>query len=105
MQDEIFGPVLPILSYRTREEIYQQIDATGKPLAMYIFSPDEAFVQDVLLNTSSGGVTVNGMMLHYAEKNLPFGGANTSGIGRCKGVHGFRELSNARSVFEQVTQT
>jgi aldehyde dehydrogenase (NAD+) len=68
---------------------------------MYIFSPNDDFVQDVLLNTSSGGVTVNGLMLHYAEKNLPFGGANQSGIGRCKGVHGFRELSNGRSVFEQ----
>jgi aldehyde dehydrogenase (NAD+) len=101
MQDEIFGPILPILSYKNREEIYRQIDATGKPLAMYIFSPDEEFVQDVLLNTSSGGVTVNGLMQHYAEKNLPFGGANTSGIGRCKGVYGFRELSNARSVFEK----
>ena len=101
MQDEIFGPILPILTYKNREEIYQQIDATGKPLAMYIFSPNEEFVEDVLLNTSSGGVTVNSVMMHYVEKNLPFGGVNQSGIGRCKGVFGFRELSNARSVFEQ----
>ena len=104
MQDEIFGPVLPILTYKTRDEIYQQIDATGKPLAVYIFTPNEEFAQDVMMNTSSGGVTVNGLMLHYAEKNLPFGGANQSGIGRCKGIHGFRELSNGRSVFEQVAQ-
>jgi len=101
MHDEIFGPILPILTYKTVDEIYRQVDVTGKPLAMYIFSPNDDFVQDVLLNTSSGGVTVNGLMLHYAEKNLPFGGANQSGIGRCKGVHGFRELSNGRSVFEQ----
>jgi aldehyde dehydrogenase (NAD+) len=103
MQEEIFGPILPILTYKNREEIYRQIDATGKPLAMYIFSPNDEFVQDMLLNTSSGGVTVNGLMLHYMEKNLPFGGVNTSGIGRCKGMHGFRELSNARSVFELKT--
>lgn len=102
MQDEIFGPILPILTYKNRDEIYQQIDATGKPLAMYIFSPDDEFVQDVLLNTSSGGVTVNGVMLHFAEHKLPFGGANKSGIGRTKGIHGFRELSNSRSVFEVV---
>ncbi|MDX1505379.1 MAG: aldehyde dehydrogenase family protein [Spongiibacter sp.] len=100
MQDEIFGPLLPILTYKSREDIYRQIDATGKPLAMYIFSDSEEFVEDVLKNTSSGGVTVNSMMLHYMEKNLPFGGVNQSGIGRCKGVYGFRELSNARSVFE-----
>jgi aldehyde dehydrogenase (NAD+) len=100
MQDEIFGPLLPILTYKNRDEIYQQIDETGKPLAMYIFSPNDEFVEDVLLNTSSGGVTVNSMMMHYMEKNLPFGGANQSGIGRCKGIFGFKELSNARSVFE-----
>lgn len=100
MQDEIFGPLLPILTYKNRDEIYQQIDATGKPLAMYIFSPNDEFIEDVLLNTSSGGVTVNSMMMHYLEKNLPFGGANQSGIGRCKGIFGFKELSNARSVFE-----
>ena len=100
MQDEIFGPLLPILTYKSRNEIYPQIDATGKPLAMYIFSPNDEFVQDILLNTSSGGVTVNSVMMHYLEKNLPFGGANQSGIGRCKGIFGFKELSNARSVFE-----
>ena len=99
MQDEIFGPILPVLAYEKTTEITDHIDATGKPLAMYVFSPEQAFVDEVLLNSSSGGVTVNGVMLHYAESRLPFGGCNNSGIGRSKGVHGFRELSNARSVF------
>ena len=99
MQDEIFGPVLPVMGYQSTQEITAHVDATGKPLAMYIFSPDQAFVDEMLLNSSSGGVTVNGVMLHYAESRLPFGGCNTSGMGRYKGVHGFRELSNARSVF------
>jgi aldehyde dehydrogenase (NAD+) len=99
MQEEIFGPILPVLTYRSLDEVTRQIDATGKPLAMYVFSPDQTFIDEILLHSSSGGVTVNGIMLHFAEKNLPFGGCNTSGIGRCKGVHGFRELSNARSVF------
>jgi aldehyde dehydrogenase (NAD+) len=99
MQEEIFGPILPVLTYKSLDEITQQIDATGKPLAMYVFSPNQQFIDDVLLHSSSGGVTVNGMMLHYAEKNLPFGGCNNSGIGRSKGLAGFRELSNSRSVF------
>jgi aldehyde dehydrogenase (NAD+) len=99
MQDEIFGPILPVLGYWSTEEMTRHVDATGKPLAMYIFSPDQDFVDAMLLNSSSGGVTVNGVMLHYAEQRLPFGGCNTSGMGRYKGVHGFRELSNARSVF------
>lgn len=101
MQDEIFGPILPVLTYKSIDEVTQQIDATGKPLAMYVFSPNQPFIDEVLLHSSSGGVTVNGVMLHYAESKLPFGGVNTSGIGRCKGLHGFRELSNARSVFVQ----
>lgn len=100
MQNEIFGPILPILSYKNRDEIYSQIDDTGKPLAIYIFSQDDEFIEDVLLNTSSGGVTVNSIMLHYMEKGLPFGGVNQSGIGRCKGIFGFKELSNSRSVLE-----
>lgn len=104
MLDEIFGPVLPVLTYQSLDQVTDYIDSTGKPLAMYIFSPDQAFIDQVLLHSSSGGVTVNGVMLHYAESRLPFGGVNGSGMGRYKGVHGFRELSNARSVFVQVAQ-
>lgn len=101
MLNEIFGPVLPVIGYDDIGEALAQIDATGKPLAMYIFSKDDAFTAQVLEGSSSGGVTVNHVMMHYAESKLPFGGVNGSGIGRYKGVHGFRELSNARSVFVQ----
>jgi aldehyde dehydrogenase (NAD+) len=101
MREEIFGPVLPVLGYDDISEALAQVDATGKPLAMYIFSKDQAFTAQVLEGTSSGGVTVNHVMMHYAESKLPFGGVNGSGMGRYKGVHGFRELSNARSVFVQ----
>jgi aldehyde dehydrogenase (NAD+) len=66
-----------------------------------VFSNDEAFVADVLERTSSGGVTVNNVIMHYLESKLPFGGVNSSGIGRYKGIHGFRELSHARSVLVQ----
>ena len=99
MRDEIFGPLLPILRYRDLAEVTGFIDAGGKPLAVYVFSSDPAFVDEVLLHTSSGGVTVNGVMSHASESRLPFGGVNQSGIGRYKGVHGFRELSHARAVF------
>ena len=99
MQSEIFGPLLPVNTYETLEEVTAHIEATGKPLAIYAFSNSQTFIDQVLLQTSSGGFTGNGVMLHYAEKKLPFGGCNQSGIGRSRGVHGFRELSNARSVF------
>ncbi|HEX8602541.1 MAG TPA: aldehyde dehydrogenase family protein [Pseudoduganella sp.] len=102
MQDEIFGPILPVLTYNSLEEVTAFVDTGGKPLAMYIFSPDQAFIDQALLETSSGGVTVNGVMMHYAESRLPFGGVNGSGIGRYKGLAGFRELSNARSIFVQA---
>jgi aldehyde dehydrogenase (NAD+) len=102
MREEIFGPVLPVLGYATLDEALAHIDATGKPLAMYVFSDDNAFVGEVLDRTSSGGVTVNNVLLHYVEGRLPFGGVNGSGMGRYKGVHGFRELSNPRSIFAQT---
>lgn len=101
MREEIFGPVLPVLSYDSIDEVVEQIDRTGKPLAMYVFSHSDGFVEDVLDRSSSGGVTVNHVLMHYAENRLPFGGVNGSGMGRYKGVHGFHELSNARSVFVQ----
>jgi aldehyde dehydrogenase (NAD+) len=101
MREEIFGPVLPVLGYDDIAEALAQIDSTGKPLAMYIFSKDQAFVDNILDQTSSGGVTVNHVLMHYAENRLPFGGVNGSGMGRYKGIHGFRELSNARSIFMQ----
>jgi aldehyde dehydrogenase (NAD+) len=99
MKHEIFGPVLPVLSYRDKSEAVEIVNALTKPLGMYIYSRDDAFVQYVLDRTSSGGVTVNGWANHYFESNLPFGGVNHSGHGSYHGIHGFRELSHARSVF------
>lgn len=102
MQEEIFGPVLPVLAYDNLEQVTDQIDATGKPLAMYVFAREQAFIDQALLNTSSGGVTVNHVFMHYVEPNLPFGGVNGSGMGRYHGQAGFLELSNGRSVFVQA---
>lgn len=99
MQEEIFGPILPVMTYAKLQDVFEHIDATGKPLAVYVFSERPEFVEQVLLNTSSGGVTVNDVLRHYQEIRLPFGGVNQSGMGRYKGRYGFLELSNARSVF------
>lgn len=102
MQEEIFGPVLPIVTYRDVSEVYSLIRKSGKPLGMNIFSERRDFIENVLRNTSSGGVSVNGWARNWPESNLPFGGINTSGTGSYHSVHGFRELSHERAVFEVV---
>ena len=98
LQEEVFGPVLSVFTYRDIAEVYESLHAQPKPLALYVFSKDEAFVEDVLANTTSGGVTVNDCVLHVGEKNLPFGGVNNSGIGHYHGIYGFRELSHQRAI-------
>lgn len=98
MRDEIFGPILPVLTFRDPREITDFMHRQGKPLAMYLFSDNPAFVDDILRHSSSGGVTVNGWALHWFESKLPFGGVNESGIGRYHGVHGFKELSHERAM-------
>jgi aldehyde dehydrogenase (NAD+) len=103
MKEEIFGPILPVVTYDDVVEVYDSIRKRGKPLALYVFSDDMTFTDAVLANTASGGVTVNGWALHWFEPQLPFGGVNESGIGRYHGVHGFRELSHERSVFIATT--
>jgi len=103
MREEIFGPILPVVTYDHLDEVCAAIQRGGKPLALYVFSGNEAFTDALLTNTSSGGVTVNGWALHWFEPQLPFGGVNESGIGRYHGIHGFRELSHERSVFCSVS--
>ena len=98
MTEEIFGPVLPVQPYSDLGEVLDYIRRHPKPLAMYIFSDEPAFVDAVIAGTSSGGVTVNGFATHIGESRLPFGGVNTSGMGRYHGVHGFREFSNPRAI-------
>jgi aldehyde dehydrogenase (NAD+) len=102
LNEEIFGPVLPVLAYHNIADVYQFVQQRGKPLALYAFSNNAGFVDELLQNTSSGGVTVNGWATHWFEPQLPFGGVNESGIGAYHGVHGFRELSHQRSVFIQA---
>ncbi len=101
MQEEIFGPVLPVLRYEQLETVVDTIRASGKPLAMYIFSQDEETVEWLLRQTSAGGTVVNNVILHFVNPDLPFGGVGQSGLGAYHGEVGFRELSHARAVLRQ----
>lgn len=98
LEEEVFAPILSVFTYKDIEEVYQTLQKQPKPLALYVFSNTDEFVQGILANTTSGGVTVNSCIMHYAEHNLPFGGVNNSGIGRYHGIHGFKELSHERAV-------
>ncbi|KPF55352.1 aldehyde dehydrogenase [Novosphingobium sp. AAP1] len=99
LQDEIFAPVIPVMTYESLDQAIGYIEARDKPLALYIYSPDETVVETVLARTSSGGVTVNGVFSHYLENNLPFGGVNTSGMGSYHGYFGFKCFSHERAVY------
>jgi aldehyde dehydrogenase (NAD+) len=101
MQEEVFGPILPVLAYSDKNEPLAQIARSGKPLALYVFSDSEDFVQDILGKTSSGGVTVNDVMLHPTVVGLPFGGVGSSGTGAYHGIFSFLELSHQRAVYVQ----
>jgi aldehyde dehydrogenase (NAD+) len=99
LQEEIFAPVLPVMTYDTLDQAIGYIEARDKPLALYIYSDDDARVQKVLDRTSSGGVTVNGLFSHYLENRLPFGGVNTSGMGSYHGYFGFKAFSHERAIY------
>ena len=99
--EEIFGPILPIFTFKKIDEAIRFINKKNKPLALYIFSSDNKNISKVLGETSSGGVCINHTTLHYSNYNLPFGGIGNSGFGRCHGEFGFKELSNKKSIFKQ----
>jgi aldehyde dehydrogenase (NAD+) len=100
MEEEIFGPVLPVIAYRQLDEVVAAINAAPKPLALYIFSRDKLRTRQIIQRTSSGGVAINHCVLHYAHGNLPFGGVNNSGIGNAHGEFGFKAFSHERAVLK-----
>ncbi len=99
---EIFGPILPIRGYRSLDEVIRQVNAGDRPLAVYPFSNDRAFVQRVLDEVMSGGVSVNDALFHVAQHDLPFGGVGPSGMGHYHGREGFETFSKLRPVFHQA---
>lgn len=102
MQREIFGPLLPIVTYKTLQQALDYINARERPLALYLFSNDKTVQQQVLNQTRSGGVALNDVMLHVAQEDLPFGGVGHSGMGHYHGRDGFERLSKMRPVMHQA---
>jgi coniferyl-aldehyde dehydrogenase len=102
MQQEIFGPILPIIAYKDVSGAIACINANPRPLALYVFSDDRAVIKQVLERTTSGNATVNDTLLDYAQDDLPFGGVGPSGIGAYHGEEGFLSLSHAKGVFTQA---
>jgi aldehyde dehydrogenase (NAD+) len=101
MEEEIFGPLLPIITFKEKEEVVHQINSRPKPLALYIFSQQRTFRDYILRNTSAGGVCINECVLQFTHPNLPFGGVNNSGLGKSHGHAGFLAFSNEKPVLKQ----
>ncbi len=100
-REEIFGPLLPVVTYATMEEAIARIGSGPRPLALYLYTADRDLKGRVLRDTLSGNVTLNGVMTHYAVESLPFGGVGASGIGAYHGRAGFEAMSHAKGVFEE----
>ena len=103
MQEEIFGPVMPIKSYDSLDETLDYVNSHDRPLGLYYFGTDQEETQRVLNQTTSGGVTLNDVVMHVAQEDLPFGGVGPSGMGAYHGEDGFRTFSHAKAVFKQAT--
>ncbi|MFO2548771.1 aldehyde dehydrogenase family protein [Alicyclobacillus cycloheptanicus] len=101
MQEEIFAPILPVMNYETLDDVITYVNERDKPLALYIFSQNQDVIDRVVNQTTSGNVSVNNVVIHYSDLQLPFGGVNTSGIGSYHGVYGFREFSHEKGVYVQ----
>ncbi len=101
MQEEIFGPVLPVVGFADMEEAINYVNLNPKPLALYIFSNNKDTIKRVLKETSSGGAVINDCALHFLQNELPFGGVNNSGIGKSHGYYGFLAFSNEKGILRQ----
>jgi coniferyl-aldehyde dehydrogenase len=105
MQDEIFGPLFPIKTYKSLDDVVEYINERERPLALYMFSNDKQFQDKVFYSTLSGAVCINDSMFHVAQHDMPFGGIGNSGMGHYHGIEGFREFSKLRPVFKQSSMT
>lgn len=99
MQEELFAPILPILTFQSTEEVIENINKRNKPLALYLFTQNKKVKDKVLSETSSGGVCINDTIYHFMNTNLPFGGVGHSGMGSYHGIQSFRTFSHAKSVY------
>ncbi len=101
MEEEIFGPILPILTFKDTAEVLELINTKPKPLALYVFTTNEGFRESIISQTSAGSVCVNDCVLQFTHPNLPFGGVNHSGFGKSHGYSGFLTFSNEKPVLKQ----
>ncbi|MBT7369142.1 MAG: coniferyl aldehyde dehydrogenase, partial [Gammaproteobacteria bacterium] len=101
MQDEIFGPILPVKQYQDVDDTLAYINDHDRPLGLYYFGENKAEENKVLTHTTSGGVTVNDVVMHVAQEDLPFGGVGPSGMGSYHGHDGFKNFSHTKAIFTQ----
>ena len=104
MREEIFGPVLPLIAYRSEDEVLERINAAPKPLALYIWTRRRELARRLIRRTSAGGTCINQVALQFVHHNLPFGGVNHSGIGSYHGEWGIRAFSHERAVLDAKLQ-
>ena len=102
MQEEIFGPILPILTYREVSQAVEFIRSKDKPLALYLFTQDKALKEYIIKNLSFGGVAINDALIHQSNYNLPFGGVGASGMGQYHGKYSLETFSHPKSVIEKT---
>ena len=100
MQEEIFGPILPLIAFTDIDQILNEINSKPKPLALYVFSNEQVTQDKVIQRTSAGDSCINQIAIHFMHPNLPFGGVNNSGLGKTGGRWGFEAFSHQRSVLE-----
>jgi coniferyl-aldehyde dehydrogenase len=102
MQEEIFGPILPVVTYESLQDAVAYVNARPRPLVLYFFGTDAASQRLILERTTSGNVLINDTILHYAQDDIPFGGIGPSGMGAYHGEEGFKTMSHAKGVFRQT---
>ena len=101
MKEEIFGPILSVKTYEDIEDTVDYINSNDRPLGLYYFGDDKKEMQNVLENTTSGGVTINDVVFHVGQDNAPFGGVGPSGTGSYHGIEGFKNFSHTKSIYTQ----
>lgn len=102
MQEEIFGPIMPVKTYKNIDEVIQFINSKPRPLGLYYFGKDKAEERAILDRTVSGGVTLNDVVMHVSQEDLPFGGVGPSGMGSYHGFDGFKTFSHTKSIYSQA---
>lgn len=101
MQEELFGPILPILIYNDLDQVIKEINARPHPLAIYFFDSNKDELKNVQQSTRCGGMTINDVIFHVAQDDLPFGGVGESGMGYYHGIEGLKNFSHSKSIYKQ----